>query len=209
MVLCMCIAALCGCADKAVQEEKSNPSDFVVRDASLFMHDFNDFLDAYLDEMRKMFKDETEGAIPNTREYNSKYDVIYTDGRMFSSYRAECYRYTGGAHGVEIVKVGTIDVKTGKRLTIHDVIPDDKYDEALARVKAAVIAKIGGEVNLIPSAREVLAKLPENFYVGEDGLHFVFAEYFVAPYHYAPDMYGPVEVVIHAYGHCRQSAKSR
>ena len=38
------------------------------------------------------------------------------------------------------------------------------------------------------------------FYVGKDGLHFVFAEYSVAPYNYAPDMYGPVEVVIPAYG---------
>ena len=34
----------------------------------------------------------------------------------------------------------------------------------------------------------------------EDGLHFIFAEYSVAPYHYAPELYGPVEVVIPAYG---------
>ncbi len=195
----------CSC-DKAAQKAKINPYDYVVRDADLFLHDFNDFLNAYLDEMRALFTDKdflaslcTEGAMPNTREYKSKFNIIYTDGRTFFSYRAECYRYTGGAHGGEIVRVGTIDVKTGKRLTIYDVIPEDKYSEAVARVKAAVIAEIGGEVNLLPSAAKVLATFPENFYVGEDGLHFIFAAYSVAPYHYAPDMYGPVEVVIPAY----------
>ena len=82
-----------------------------------------------------------------------------------------------------------------------DVIPADKRAEALARVRKAVIAKIGGEENLMPSANEeVLATLQENFYVDKDGLHFIFAEYSVAPYHYAPELYGPVEVVIPAYG---------
>ena len=199
----------CSC-DKAAQKAKINPYDYVVRDADLFLHDFNDFLNAYLDEMRALFTDKdflaslcTEGAMPNTREYRSKFNIIYTDGRTFFSYRAECYRYTGGAHGGEIVRVGTINVKTGKRLTTADVIPPDKRDELLASVRAAVVAKIGGEENLMPSAKEVLVALPENFYVGEDGLHFIFAAYSVAPYHYAPDMYGPVEVVIPGYGMLR------
>ena len=81
-----------------------------------------------------------------------------------------------------------------------DVIPADKRAEALARVRKAVIAKIGEEENLMPSANEVLATLQENFYVDKDGLHFIFAAYSVAPYHYAPELYGPVEVVIPAYG---------
>ena len=41
------------------------------------------------------------------------------------------------AHGGTIVKVGTIDVKTGKRLTTADVIPEDKRAEALAKVREA------------------------------------------------------------------------
>ena len=162
-------------------------------------------LDCYLKDVREAFNN---GSDPSAQEYRSHFKLIHTDRRSFFSYRAE-YFFDNGKwlHGGEVVKVGTIDVKTGKRLTICDVIPDDKYDEALARVNAAVIAKIGGEVNLMPSAREVLAKLPENFYIGEDGVHIVFAEYSVAPYHYAPDMYGPVEVVIPAYGSYRQGTK--
>ena len=138
-----------------------------------------------------------------TKEYKSEYKVVYTDGRTFFSYWAECFMYTGGAHGGTIVKVGTIEVKTGKRLTTADVIPPEKRDEAIAKIREAVIAKIGGEENLMPTANEVLATLSENFYVGKGGLHFVFAEYSVAPYHYSPELYGPVEVVIPGYGMLR------
>jgi hypothetical protein len=80
--------------DNAGHEEKNNSNDCVVRDANLFMLDFNDFLDVYLDEMRGLFNDKsiiwsigTEGARPTTREYKSEYKVVYTDQRTFFSYR--------------------------------------------------------------------------------------------------------------------------
>ena len=183
------------------------------KSADSFAQGFDDFLERYLGEVRGIFNDknlasyfEPEGGgfyMLTTRECKSEYRVVYTDQRTFFSYRAECFRYTGGAHGGTVVKVGTIDVRTGKRLTTADVIPEGKRAEAIARVRAAVIAKIGGEMNLLPTANEVLASLSENFYVGKDGLHFVFAEYSVAPYHYAPELYGPVEVVIPGYGMSR------
>lgn len=181
----------------------------ILKDADSFAKGFNDFLDRYLVEVRGMFGGsdvashlEPEGGdfyMLTTRECNSKYEVVHTDGKTFFSYRAECFRYTGGAHGGTIVKVGTIDVKTGRKLSVSDVIPEDKRAEALERVRKAVVDKIGGEKNLMPTANEVLATLSENFCIGKDGLHFVFAEYSVAPYHYAPELYGPVEVVIPAY----------
>lgn len=66
-------------------------------------------------------------------------------------------------------------------------------------MRNAVIEKIVGEDNLMPSAATELTKFPENFYISKDGLHLIFAEYSVAPYMYAPNEYGPVEVVIPAY----------
>ena len=202
------VAAFCGCKYGEVEREGIADND-IMKDADAFARDFGNSLDCYVNEVRDVFNDknlasyfEPEGGgfyMLTTREYKSEYKVVYTDQRTFFSYRAECFRYTGGAHGGSIVKVGTIDVRTGKRLTTADVIPPDKRSEALARVREAVIAKIGGEENLMPTANEVLAKLSENFYVGKDGLHFIFQEYSVAPYHYAPDSYGPVEVVVPAY----------
>ena len=187
--------------------------DSVVKDADVSAQDFGDPLSCYVNEVRDVFGDknlasffEPDGGefyMLTTREYKSEYKVVYTDQRTFFSYRAECFRYTGGAHGGSVVKVGTVAVKTGRRLTTADVIPEGKRAEAIARVREAVIAKIGGEKNLLPTANEVLASLSENFYVGKDGLHFVFAEYSVAPYHYAPELYGPLEVVIPGYGPLR------
>ena len=191
VLLCAVVAATAGCRHgAAVQAAPAG------RDSPAC--DFTTQLDRWLGGVRGRFGE--QGFYPMLDEFKTHFKVVHTDNRTFFSYRAECFMDNGlWLHGGEIVKVGTINVKTGKRLTTADVIPPDKRDELLASVRAAVVAKIGGEENLMPSAKEVLAALPENFYVGEDGLHFIFAAYSVAPYHYAPDMYGPVEVVIPAY----------
>ena len=186
------IAAVAGCKNGEIRQSAR-------KDFNLMTNDLTTQLNGWLEETRAGFSDES--CHIDLREYQSRFKVVHTDGRTFFSYRAKCFIDNGRwLHGGEIVKVGTIDVKTGRRLTTADVIPKSKRAEALARVRAAVIAKIGEEINLMPSATEVLARLSENFYVGEDGLHFIFAEYSVAPYHYAPELYGPVEVVIPAYG---------
>lgn len=206
LLLNVCLAVLSGCRYGEVgREGKSGACDYVVKDADSFARDFNNHLDCYVNEVRDVFGDknlvsyfEPDGGgfhMLTTKEYKSEYKVVYTDQQTFFSYWAECFMYTGGAHGGTIVKVGTIEVKTGKRLTTADVIPPEKRDEAIAKIREAVIAKIGGEENLMPSAKEVLSKLQENFFVGKDGLHFIFNEYEVACY-----AQGVVEVVIPAYG---------
>ena len=126
---CAAIAALGGCRYGEVGRE-GIACDYVVKDADAFARDFGNFLDCYVNEVRDVFNDknlasyfEPDGGdffALTTRECNSKYKVVYTDQRTFFSYRAECFRYTGGAHGGTIVKVGTIDVRTGKRLTTAD-----------------------------------------------------------------------------------------
>ena len=153
-------------------------------------------LEEYLAEMKNFVQDkETTSALmvgisDTTREYVAKYEIIYADSsKTIFSYRYDGHVYEGGAHGFHPVRVGTIEVASWRRLTLADVIPPDKRTEALARLKSAVIRKIGAE-NL---ADEV--KLTDNFCVMEDGLHFVFVEYEIAAF-----SFGPIEVVIPAYG---------
>ena len=207
MALVVGVAALGGCkhGEVGLLESESGSNDYVAKGADHFERDFRNYIDCYVKEIRDVFGDknlasyfESEGvgfSILTTKEYKSEYKVVYTDQRTFFSYWAESFCYTGGAHGATTVAVGTIDVKTGKKLGIADVIPVDKRAEALARLRKAVVAKVGGEDDLMPSAKEVLATPPDNFYVGEDGLHFVFNEYEVACH-----AQGVVEVVIPAYG---------
>ena len=146
--------------------------------------DYMEFLKEYHDVV-------TAGGAGGSREFKSKYDVVYVDGKKeFFSYRIEFYAYTGGAHGSAAVFTGPVDSRTMRKLSIADAIPEDKRDEALGRIRKAVADRIGGEDNL---QRDVT--LTENFCVTEDGLHFVFREYEIAPY-----CYGTIEVVIPAYG---------
>ena len=158
-----------------------------------------DGLGEYLAEMKMFFRDRglandlRVGGALTTREYNSKYEMIHIDrARAFFSYRSTRYSYTGGAHGSTTVEIGTMEVAAWRKLTLDDVIPPDKRAEALARLKEAVIKKVGKE-NV-----QGEIKLTNNFCVMEDGLHFVFQEYEVAAY-----AVGPVEVVIPAYGKYR------
>lgn len=151
----------------------------------------------YIKDLRPLLSDEKladdvwEGGSLTTRESSAKCNVVYSDNpRTFFSYRVELYSYDGGAHGSCRVLVGTVDLKTWRRLSVSDVIPDEKRDEALSRVIEAVVEKIGGEDNL-----QGKVTLTENFFVGADGLHFVFDEYAVSAY-----SFGNVEVVIPAYG---------
>ena len=129
----LCAAAFCGCRHCAAsgQPVSGNVSS-----------DLSKRLDCYLNEVKEVFgnkdlaKDVVPGGPLTTREYNAKYEVVYTDPeRTFFSYRAESFSFTGGAHGESAVSVGTVDVKSGKKLKVADVIPDGKRAEALANVK--------------------------------------------------------------------------
>ena len=145
----------------------------------------------YMDFLKDNHDAVTAGGAGGSREFKSKYDVVYVDRKKaFFSYRIEFYAYTGGAHGSEAVFAGTVDSGTMRKLSVADAIPEDKRDEALGRIRKAVAERIGGEDRLQHDVT-----LTENFCVAEDGLHFVFRECEIASY-----SHGTIEVVIPAYG---------
>lgn len=145
----------------------------------------------YMDSLKDNHDAVTAGGAGGSREFKSKYDVVYVNRKKaFFSYRIEFYAYTGGAHGSEAIFTGTVDSGTMRKLSVADAIPEDKRDEALGRIRKAVADRIGGEDRLL---RDVA--LTENFCVAEDGLHFVFRECEIAAY-----SHGTIEVVIPAYG---------
>ena len=125
------------------------------------------------------------GASATTWERNASYKVVFADKR-YLSFRAEEFSYNGGAHGGTKITVGTFDRQTGKRLRVADIVPENSRTEVLEAVRRGVIEKIGGADKL---QGEVM--LVENFFVAQDGIHFVFNEYEVACY-----AAGAIEVVV-------------
>ena len=109
-----------------------------------------------------------------TREYTKKYRVVYADAQVVS-YQMEEWEYTGGAHGLTTVTTGVICRKTGRALTLTDVLPQSKHAALLNALRAALIARLGSAEALLD---EVF--IPTNFYVAQDGLHFVYNVYEVA-----------------------------
>lgn len=120
-----------------------------------------------------------------TWERNASYKVVFADKR-YLSFRAEEYSYNGGAHGGTKITVGTFDRQTGRRLRVADVVPENRRAAVLAAVRKGVIEKIDGADNL-----QGEVTLVENFFIAQDGVHFVFNEYEVACY-----AAGPIEVVV-------------
>lgn len=118
------------------------------------------------------------------QEFKKEYSVVYAD-RQHLSFRCVEYAYTGGAHGNTQITVGTFDRKTGKILTLADVPAFADRAALKRRLHDAVVAKIGKDAlqgEVVPH---------DNFYLSNDGWHFVFNAYVVACY-----AIGDVEVVL-------------
>lgn len=171
---CLCLAALCGC-QYAPQPQQTTE------------------LKSYLDFVGELARTPADPDFPadfafgpsaTTYEFKRDYKVVYADEK-YVSFRAEEYAYTGGAHGGTKITVGTFDRKTGKILKLADVVPSDRLSPLTKALRAAVVAKLGGEDQLQSEVRP-----HDNFYIAADGLHFVYNEYEVASY-----AAGAVEVV--------------
>ena len=99
-------------------------------------------------------------------EEQCRREMVYLDDR-YLSYRIEEYWYRGGAHGSTTISVGTLDRETGRQLTLNDVFGQDGLAPLESELRQAVIAKIGEE-NIQSPVKPI-----ENFYLADDGWHFV------------------------------------
>lgn len=120
-----------------------------------------------------------------TFEYHRDYKVVYVDSKVLS-FKAEEFSYTGGAHGRTTITVGSFDRKTGKLVKLSDLLSEENREAFTETLRAAVVAKLGGEDRIIDDVR-----LHDNFYIAQGMLHFVFNEYEVADY-----AAGAIEVVV-------------
>ena len=125
------------------------------------------------------------GASITTQEFDKEYKIVYAD-RDYLSFYAKEYSYLGGAHGNTVIRVGTISRATGRVLKVGDFVADEKRAALKKILHDGAVKALGGKENLQSEVDVV-----ENFYLAEDGLHFVYNEYEIACY-----AAGPVEVVI-------------
>lgn len=117
------------------------------------------------------------GSSLTTFEQSTRGRVVYVDDKILS-YVVEFEEYTGGAHGMRVVKGGSICRKSGAPLTLDQVIPADRHPALKVALHRAVVQRLGSEDSLLDAVF-----IPyNNFYIAADGIHFIFNVYEVACY---------------------------
>lgn len=148
-------------------------------------------LTRYLQECREVAMDAEYDAKDLVRssltsqEFKKTFEVRFADAQ-YVSYYAECFSYTGGAHGMTTTTVGTLNRKTGQKVCVKDLVPAEKMPALQQALREGAIQQLGGAEHL-----QGEVKVIENFYIAADGLHFVYNPYEIACY-----AKGRVEVVV-------------
>ena len=186
LMVVMVVAGICGCQYAHVGHSK-NESFSPYKDVFDFRKEMRlSYINMCKQEAQREHGNNREWAEDCLREYRGEYKVVYVDTKYLSFY-AEAYVCAGfNAHGGTSITVGTIDRKTGQVLKAADLIPERRMAEVRAALVDGVAKKLGGKQNLLGEP-----KIIDNCYLGEDGIHFVYNEYEVAPY-----AEGPVDAVV-------------
>ena len=102
------------------------------------------------------------------------------------SYELSTYMFTGGAHGIYTTIYQTFDLQKGKSLLLNDLINEKDrthVDEMLRKQLANDLnLKSVNELSLKDYSPENIVAT-DNFYVGENGITWLYNPYDIAPYY--------------------------
>jgi len=100
------------------------------------------------------------------------------------------YAFTGGAHGLETREYQTIDLKTGKILSLDDILAEGKKQD-LAKLLTAKLRKSNhiAESQKLTEAGYFVDEIKpnENYYLIPGGIGFYYNHYDIAPYASGPE----------------------
>ena len=106
---------------------------------------------------------------------------IKTNERGVLSLSLTVYSFTGGAHGLTIVKSLTFDVSTGKQNTLKDLF---KQNSEYVKVLSEIVAKkiVEWDVPLLVEFRAI--RPDQDFYIADHSIVIYFQVYEYTPYVY-------------------------
>lgn len=150
---------------------------------------------AFADMTEEEWKKELAEIYSDELEYKDALQYYYSveghpleesqDGVLSYQTTTDCY--LGGAHGSYVVNYYNFDVKSGKLLSIKDVIPEGKEQEVLKAMEEQLCKD--WEAKDLADLQEKTGitmlgdlYLTNNFFVKEDSILFLFNQYEIAPY---------------------------
>ncbi len=154
-----------------------------IKDPELLIENITfDFFESY--------REATDG-VPNIEQtssfnWNKKLtmEVLYNENNLLSL-RLDKYGYTGGAHGVSIVRYRVFNLLSNKPVELNDIFVAG-YEEKLNRILDKKLRRLNGvmaEENLYESGFLIdTLNHTDNFYINNDGIGFFYNVYEIAAY---------------------------
>lgn len=150
----------------------------------------NQEIDQYLMEIETAIKEQAQTFAQEAKEQgweirpyqvSSDFKLAYND-RGVVSIVLESYEYTGGAHGMTVLKTFNLDLKDGKELALKDVFNEGTdYENIINQEISKEIAShpedyFDGDMGFNGISDE------QGFYIDQEGIVIYFDLYDIAPY---------------------------
>jgi len=120
--------------------------------------------------------------------------ILYNDKNILS-YSVEHYDYTGGAHGSLRVLYYTIDLNELTTVTEEDIFQPNYHHFLTSKIVEKLMEKykVDSPEKLIDEGFFDINEIApnNNFWLNNEGIHYIFNQYEIAPY-----SMGPIEVTI-------------
>lgn len=152
------------------------------------LNSMNDMMIEWNTDLQEEYKIGKENGIYQNEApfaYELRYSGLRADSTVFSCYGTE-YVYLGGAHPVTYYKTATIDTKSGKRLSLSDVLKTtDGFAELLATETIKQLddrEAIFDKKELVKNIQYMMDHNDLQFGLTEDGMQVFFGNYEIGPY---------------------------
>lgn len=150
---------------------------------SLLISMKRDYFENYITTNQEMYKEMPEGMSYDWVMLKFMHIMTNTDNLL--TFYITSYGFSGGAHGLETDQYYSVNLKSGKLITLQEVILPEK-EELLSRLLTEKLKKMAG----LESTAELTEagyftdtiKPGSNFYLTPEGVGFYYNQYDIAPY---------------------------
>lgn len=136
------------------------------------------------DEIKK-YKSEVCGSTPEskvvaeawmTHEYFAQNKILY-NAHGILSYSNYVYTFTGGAHGINTTSCYVYDFYENQEIGINSIFKEEFLPNVLSLIKEELALNKDAD-----SFDMNYVNVTENFFVDEEGIHWIYNPYEIAPY---------------------------
>lgn len=158
----------------------------------------NEFMDMCRGDIEDMKRELGAEAVEHMMYVDDSTFTIHLLNEKMASLTIETYQYTGGAHGNPGILPLNIDLATGQKLMLADIVKHDQlqaviksaYRELLKRYEDGLFEEARTDINTIVNNQEQMPEQRQveefgnmdNVFLTGDGLMFVWNTYDITPY---------------------------